>query len=53
MAMASLQEQEMTVIENKNRTAEEAKAVAFAEDNRELDWKSKSFMASMCHRKCS
>jgi alkylation response protein AidB-like acyl-CoA dehydrogenase len=37
----------MTAIENKHRTAEEATSVAFAEDNREMDWKSKSFMASL------
>ncbi len=37
----------MTAIENKNRNIEEAKSVAVAEDSRELDWKSKSFMASM------
>ncbi len=37
----------MTAIENKNRNAEEAKSIDVAEDSRELDWKSKSFMASM------
>jgi len=35
------------MIENKNRNKAEAASVAVAEDNRELDWKSKSFMASM------
>ena len=35
------------MIENKNRNKEEAASIAVAEDNRELDWKSKSFMASM------
>jgi alkylation response protein AidB-like acyl-CoA dehydrogenase len=35
------------MIENKNRNQAEAASVAVAEDNRELDWKSKSFMASM------
>jgi len=35
------------MIENKNRNQAEAAAVAVAEDNREMDWKSKSFMASM------
>ena len=35
------------MIENKNRTEEEAKSVEVAEDSRELDWKSKSFMASL------
>ncbi len=35
------------MIENKNRTAEEAKAIQVAEESRELDWKSKSFMGSM------
>ncbi len=35
------------MIENKNRNEEEAASIAVAEDNRELDWKSKSFMASM------
>lgn len=35
------------MIENKNRNKAEAAAVAVAEDNREMDWKSKSFMASM------
>ena len=35
------------MIENKNRNVEEAASIAVAEDNRELDWKSKSFMASM------
>lgn len=37
----------MTAIENKNRNVEEAKSIDVAEDSRELDWKSKSFMASM------
>ncbi len=35
------------MIENKNRNVEEAKSIEVAEDSRELDWKSKSFMASM------
>lgn len=35
------------MIENKNRTSEEAKSIQVAEENRELDWKSKSFMGSM------
>ena len=35
------------MIENKNRNKDEAASIAVAEDNRELDWKSKSFMASM------
>ena len=36
-----------TMIENKNRNKEEDKSIAVAEDSRESDWKSKSFMASM------
>ncbi len=36
-----------TIIENKARTEEEAASVQVAEENRELDWKSKSFLASM------
>ena len=35
------------MIENKNRNQEEDKSIAVAEDSRESDWKSKSFMASM------
>lgn len=35
------------MIENKNRSAEEAKSIEVAEDNREVDWKSKSFIASI------
>jgi alkylation response protein AidB-like acyl-CoA dehydrogenase len=35
------------LIDNKNRNAEEAKSIQVAEESRELDWKSKSFMASM------
>jgi alkylation response protein AidB-like acyl-CoA dehydrogenase len=35
------------MIENKNRTAEEAKSIQVAEESRELDWKSKSFMGSL------
>ncbi len=35
------------MIENKNRTRQEDASIAVAEDNRELDWKSKSFMASL------
>jgi alkylation response protein AidB-like acyl-CoA dehydrogenase len=35
------------MIENKNRNEEEDKSIAVAEDSREADWKSKSFMASM------
>lgn len=35
------------MIENKNRTIEEAKSIQVAEESRELDWKSKSFMGSM------
>jgi hypothetical protein len=35
------------MIENKNRTSEEAKSIQVAEESRELDWKSKSFMGSM------
>ena len=35
------------MIDNKNRNAEEAKSIQVAEESRELDWKSKSFMASM------
>jgi len=35
------------MIENKNRTQEEAKSIQVAEESRELDWKSKSFMGSM------
>lgn len=35
------------MIENKNRTQEEAKSIQVAEESRELAWKSKSFMASM------
>jgi len=35
------------MIENKNRTQDEAKSIQVAEESRELDWKSKSFMASM------
>ncbi len=35
------------MIENKNRNVEEAKSIQVAEESRELDWKSKSFMASL------
>ena len=35
------------MIDNKNRTQEEAKSIQVAEESRELDWKSKSFMGSM------
>ena len=35
------------MIENKNRTSEEAKSIQVAEESREMDWKSKSFMGSM------
>jgi alkylation response protein AidB-like acyl-CoA dehydrogenase len=35
------------MIENKNRNKAESESIAVAEDSRELDWKSKSFMASM------
>ena len=35
------------MIENKNRNKKEDVSIAVAEDNREMDWKSKSFMASM------
>jgi alkylation response protein AidB-like acyl-CoA dehydrogenase len=35
------------MIENKNRNQEEAKSIQVAEESRELDWKSKSFMGSM------
>jgi alkylation response protein AidB-like acyl-CoA dehydrogenase len=35
------------MIENKNRTQDEAKSIQVAEESRELNWKSKSFMASM------
>lgn len=35
------------MIENKNRTQDEAKSIQVAEESREMDWKSKSFMASM------
>lgn len=35
------------MIENKNRTKDEAKSIEVAEESREFDWKSKSFMASM------
>jgi len=35
------------LIENKNRTQEEAKSIQVAEESREMDWKSKSFMGSM------
>lgn len=35
------------MIENKNRNVEEAKSIQVAEESRELDWKSKSFMGSM------
>lgn len=35
------------MIENKNRTSEEAKSIQVAEESREMSWKSKSFMASM------
>ena len=34
-------------IDNKHRNAEEAKSIDVAEDSRESDWKSKSFMGSM------
>ena len=35
------------MIENKNRNAEEARSIQVAEESRELDWKSKSFIASL------
>ena len=35
------------MIDNKNRTLEEAKSIQVAEESREMDWKSKSFMGSM------
>jgi hypothetical protein len=35
------------MIENENRTKEEDKSIELAEESREMDWKSKSFMASM------
>jgi alkylation response protein AidB-like acyl-CoA dehydrogenase len=35
------------MIENKNRNQEEDKSIAVAEESRESDWKSKSFMASI------
>ena len=35
------------MIENKNRNQEEDKSIAVAEESREADWKSKSFMASI------
>jgi len=35
------------MIDNKNRSAEEAKSIQVAEESRELDWKSKSFIASI------
>jgi alkylation response protein AidB-like acyl-CoA dehydrogenase len=38
---------EAQLIDNKNRTNEEDASIAVAETNRELDWKSKSFIASL------
>ena len=35
------------MIENENRTKEEDKSIELAEESREMDWKSKTFMASM------
>jgi len=35
------------MIENKNRSAEEAKSIEVAEESREMDWKSKSFIAAI------
>jgi alkylation response protein AidB-like acyl-CoA dehydrogenase len=35
------------VIENKNRNAQEAVSIEVAEANREMDWKSRSFIASL------
>jgi alkylation response protein AidB-like acyl-CoA dehydrogenase len=35
------------LIDNKNRNIEEAKSIQVAEESREMDWKSKSFMGSM------
>ena len=35
------------MIENKNRNAEEDRSIQVAEESRELDWKSKSFVASL------
>lgn len=35
------------MIENKNRNQEESRSIAVAEENRELDWKSKSFMGQL------
>jgi hypothetical protein len=39
--------QDITMIENKNRTEEENKSIELAENSRETDWKSKSFMAAL------
>ncbi len=35
------------MIENKNRNSEEARSIQVAEESRELDWKSKSFIQSL------
>ncbi len=43
---------EPQMIENKNRSTEEDASIAVAEASRELDWKSKSFMASMFMGDC-
>ena len=34
-------------IENKNRTAEEDASINVAEESREMEWKSKSYMGSI------
>ena len=41
------QEPKLTILENKSRSAEEEGALAVAEDSRETEWKSKSFIASI------
>ena len=38
---------EAQIIENKNRSEAEDASIAVAEASRELDWKSKSYMASI------
>jgi alkylation response protein AidB-like acyl-CoA dehydrogenase len=42
-----MSESEAQLIDNKNRTSEEDASIAVAETSRELDWKSKSFIASL------
>lgn len=42
-----MSEPEAQLIDNKNRTSEEDASIAVAETSRELDWKSKSFIASL------